>query len=108
MKDPTIPSATTRKKFMFYDSEQRQAQLKIRCEHDGINQSQFFRMMITGYLKGDESILNYIDSFKEQNKIQGRAKRTYINKMHREARDLKKKFSTEEIESIFDILEDGA
>ena len=46
MKDPTIPELNTRKKIMFYDSEDRQARLKVKCMYDEISQSQFFRMMI--------------------------------------------------------------
>ena len=53
MKDPTIPNSETRKKFMFYDTEERQAALRVRCQYDGINQSQFFRMMMTGYIENN-------------------------------------------------------
>lgn len=107
MKDPTIPDASTRKKFMFYDSEQRQVQLRIRCQYDNINQSQFFRMMISGYLDNDENILNFIDSFKQQHSIQGKAKRDYINKKHSEASSNISKHGLDpsELESIFDIIE---
>ena len=47
MRDPTIPSVESRKKIMFYDSEEHQNKLKIRCNYDGITQSQFFRMMMS-------------------------------------------------------------
>ena len=48
-----------RKKFMFYDTAKRQADLKIRLKYDGLNQSQFFRMVITGYLERDEEFMKY-------------------------------------------------
>jgi len=107
MKDPTIPDAGTRKKFMFYDSEQRQVELRIRCQYDNINQSQFFRMMISGYLNNDSNILKYIDSFKQEHALQGKAKRDYISKKHSEAQDTISKhgLAAEELESIFDIIE---
>ena len=106
MKDPTIPDAKTRKKFMFYDTEKRQADLRIRCGYDGINQSQFFRMMITGYLENDSAILKYIDNFKEKMNLQGKLKRSYIKRMHKESQETKKKFALNEndLESIFDII----
>ena len=50
MKKPPVPNPRERKKFMFYDSHKRQADLRIRLKYDGMNQSQFFRAMITGYL----------------------------------------------------------
>ena len=40
--------STDRKKFMFYDTEQNQAKLKIRCAYDGMSQSQFFRIPARG------------------------------------------------------------
>jgi hypothetical protein len=100
MKDPTIPDAKTRKKFMFYDTEKRQADLRIRCGYDGINQSQFFRMMITGYLENDSGVLEYI------NNLQGKLKRNYIKRMHGKAQETKKKFALDDndLESIFDII----
>jgi len=109
MSDPTIPEVSSRKKFMFYDSEHRQAALRVRCQYDGISQSQFFRMMISGYLEGDANIVSYIDSFKEKHSIQGKAKRAYIEKMYDKRLDIQNKFALneEEIESIYDILEDG-
>ncbi len=106
MKDPTIPNAKTRKKFMFYDTEKRQADLRIRCGYDGLNQSQFFRMMITGYLESDPAILEYIDKFKEKTNLQGKLKRSYIKRMHDESEETKKKYSlnVDEVENIFDII----
>ena len=54
MRDPTIPNVKNRKKFMFYDTSERQTKLRIRCNFDGFTQSQFFRMMITGYIENNE------------------------------------------------------
>jgi hypothetical protein len=107
LKDPTKPDPKTRKKFMFYDSETRQARLRIRCQYDGISQSQFFRMMITGYLENNKEILNFMDSFKEQHATQGKVKREYIKKMHQAGKENSDKFSLDEsdIENIFDIIE---
>ena len=108
MKDPTIPNPETRKKFMFYDTEERQAALRIRCQYDGITQSQFFRMMMTGYLNNDSLIFEYLSKFKEEHQIQGRQKRAYIDKMQKEHESTKKKFALDknEIESIYDLLEE--
>ena len=56
MSDVTIPDPDNRKKIMFYDSPERHARLKIRCNHDGINQSQFLRMVVTGYIESDKNL----------------------------------------------------
>ena len=107
MRDPTIPDADDRKKIMFYDSSDRQTKLRIRCDFDGISQSQFFRMILTGYIEGDELIQSYLNKCKEKYKIQGQQKRSKIQKFRKKAESLNKKFALEsdEIENIFDIIE---
>ncbi len=92
---------------MFYDSADRQTKLRIRCEFDGLSQSQFFRLMISGYIDGDDLIHAFLDKCKEKYKIQGKQKRNKIRNTQNKAKDLNKKFALEsgEIESIFDIIE---
>ena len=107
MKDPTIPPVADRKKFMFYDTEQNQAKLKIRCAYDGMSQSQFFRMMIAGYIEEDESLGTYIKKCKEKYGVQGQQKRSKINQIDKEKKLVESKFALkeEEIEDIFDMIE---
>ena len=107
MKDPTVPNVEDRKKIMFYDSSDRQTKLRIRCDFDGITQSQFFRMMITGYLGDDELIYKFLKKCKEKYKIQGQHKRNKIDRIKKRSEGQVKKFVLEsnEVESIFDIIE---
>jgi len=107
MKDPTIPASENRKKLMFYDSLGRQTKLRIRCDFDGFTQSQFFRMMITGYIENNDLICDYIRECKEKYGIQGQQKRNKIDQIQKKAEETNKKFKLEgnEIENIFDILE---
>ena len=107
MRDPTIPDSETRKKFMFYDSEERQIALRVRCQHDGFNQSQFFRMMITGYIEGNKLVHEFISDCKERYSIQGIQKKNKLNKFKEMGDDNIKKFGldSDEIENIFDIIE---
>ena len=107
MKDPTVPMVKDRKKFMFYDTEQNQIKLKIRCNFDGLTQSQFFRMMIAGYVEDDELVLAYIKECKEKYGAQGQQKRNKIDQLQKDKKNTEKKFSLKqnEIENIFDIIE---
>jgi hypothetical protein len=107
MRDPTIPGANDRKKIMFYDSTDRQTKLRIRCDFDGITQSQFFRMMVTGYIDNDELICSFMDKCKEKYNIQGQHKRDKIKRTQKNAKENNKSFALghEEVESIFDIIE---
>jgi len=106
MKDPTIPDPKTRKKFMFYDTEKRQADLRIRLRHDGLNQSHFFRAMITGYLSNDENIISYLDRYKGENSIQGINKRSASSRLLKKGEEVKKVFGLDEddIEDMFNII----
>lgn len=103
----SVPDPSGRKKFMFYDTSKRQADLRIRLDYDGMNQSQFFRAMITGYLERDESLLEFLDRYKEINQIQGQKKRGGNKLLTKAGRQVEKEFalSENEIENIFDILE---
>jgi len=107
MRDPTVPDPENRKKLMFYDTSERQTKLRIRCTFDGLTQSQFFRMMITGYVENDELICDYIKECKEKYNIQGQQKRDKIDRINKKTDEVNKKFTLEnkEVENIFDIIE---
>ena len=107
MKDETAPTTNERKKIMFYDSEDRQIKFRIRCQHDGITQSQFLRIMVTGYIEGDALVLDFLDKQKEKLSIQGKAKRKKISQIRKQTTENNRKFllDRDEIESIFDIIE---
>ena len=107
MKDPTIPNSTDRKKIMFYDSLDRQTKLRIRCEVDGISQSQFFRMMVTGYIENDELILEFFKKCKEKYNLQGQHKRIKSAQLQGMSKKTIATFALgdDEVESIFDIIE---
>ena len=49
------------KRVVFTDTDVRHAQLKIRLQHDGFTQSDFFRAIITGYLENDGQIVKFLD-----------------------------------------------
>tara|TARA_R110000824_G_scaffold382982_1_gene576320 strand:- start:2182 stop:2520 length:339 start_codon:yes stop_codon:yes gene_type:complete len=107
MKDPTIPPTETRKKFMFYDTEENQTKLKIRCQFDGLSQSQFFRIMLEGYINDDENVLRYVKDCKEKYDIQGQQKRNKIDSIIKKKKEAESKFAlkVDEIENIFDMIE---
>ena len=106
MKDPSIPDPRDRKKFMFYDTGKRQADLRIRLRHDGLNQSEFFRAMITGYLEKDELMMEYVDKYKKRYEKQGKRKRNKSRNLVAAGKELEKQFAlnNDDIEDIFDII----
>lgn len=107
MKTLPVPDPATRKKIMFYDTPARQAQLRVKCQHDGLKQSEFFRLMIEGYLDDNPHIVSFLHACKERYNIQGKANRNKITKMKSQGHEKLKDFGLvdSDIENIFDILE---
>ena len=105
MNEP--PYGTKRKKVIFYDSDKRFADLKIRLAHDELSQAHFFRSMVSGYLEKDPDFLSYIDKIKLQkgskNKKEIKQTRKLIKSGKEKAASLG--LDEEEKQSIFDILE---
>ena len=101
------PPPAERKKFMFYDTVERQMQFRIRLLHDGLNQSQFFRLIMTGYLDGDENIIEFVENCKEKLKIHNVKKRKDSRKESKKMQETVKDFSLDDsdIQSIFDMME---
>jgi hypothetical protein len=95
------------KKVIFYDTDKRHAELKIRLQHDKLTQSSFFRMMVTGYLANDLLILDYIEKYKEENNIQSKEKRKKTRKAIEDGHELERVhgLKAEEVENIFDMIE---
>jgi hypothetical protein len=101
--------ADKKKKIVFYDSDKRHAELKIRLKHDGLSQAQFFRDIVTGYISKEKNILNFVDKIKatkrngSQDKKSIKETRLLINSGNKMMTKLS--LDETEIESIFDILE---
>ena len=95
------------KKIIFYDNDKRHADLKVRLQHDGFTQSAFFRMVITGYLNKEPDLLNFIDKYKENNRIQSGTQRKKVNNMLEQGRAAEEAHGLKEseVENIFDLIE---
>ena len=90
------------KQIAFWDNDHRQAQLIIRCRHDGLTQAAFFRHIITGYIRGDERVQGYIDEVKEMGESRKKKSRTLKKKGDEMVRDFA--LDDDEVDSIFDVL----
>ncbi len=95
------------KKIMFYDTDKRHADLKVRLQHDGLTQSAFFRMLISGYLDKDVNLLSFIDKYKQENNVQSGKQRKQLNKMIDNGRETEQQHGLKqsEVENIFDLIE---
>ena len=95
-----------KKKVIFDDTDTRHARLKIRLEYDGLSQAEFFRSFITGYLEKDESIMDFIQRYKTENKKMSKRNMKYQLKDDEVADDLLGQFGIgdDELENIFDVI----
>jgi len=90
------------KQIAFWDNDHRQAQLIIRCRHDGLTQAAFFRHIITGYIRGDERLQSYIDEVREMGESRKKKSRTLKKKGDKMVKDLS--LTDGEVDNIFDLL----
>ena len=98
------------KKIVFYDTLHRQAEFKVQLAHDGIGQSEFYRAILTGYIKKDTDILAFVDKIKASKKVGKPTKKSDITKskkLIKKGNETLSKLGLAEndIEDIFDILE---
>ena len=96
------------KKIVFYDTDKRHAELKIRLKHDRLTQAEFFRTLITGYLDKDENVLLFLDKYILDNGKLRKKSLVTSRELIKDGKDIEKVFALgeDEIENIFDLLEE--
>jgi|TARA_R100000995_G_scaffold65445_1_gene34441 hypothetical protein len=83
--------------------------LKIRLFYDEIKtQSEFFRYCVESYLNGDDLFMKFLDDYKINKKVQSKARASASRKLRTKGVKLLEKLALteEEVENIFDILEE--
>ena len=83
--------------------------LKIRLYYDQIKtQSEFFRYCVESYLEQDSLFMAFLDDYKINKKVQSKKRANKSRKLRNTGEQLMKELALteEEIENIFDILEE--
>jgi len=95
------------KRISFMDTDKRNADLLIRLKHDGLTKTKFFRAILGAYLEQDPAIVDFVERLKETTKSQSKNKSNIVKGLQAKGEENKKKFGleSEDIESIFDMLE---
>ena len=95
------------KKIIFTVSERQKEDFKVRLQYDGLTQANFFRAVMSGYLDKNEDMMNFLNTFKEDNGIHNKQQRKKVVKGVQESKQTKNLFALDddEVENIFDILE---
>ena len=84
-------------------------ELKIRMHYDGFRtQSEFFRACVIAYVEKNEKFMEFLDFYKEDEKIQSKANIKKSRRLRQEGQDLMKRLgiTEEDVENIFDLIEE--
>ena len=90
------------KRIVFTDTDHRHAQLILKLKNDNLSQSDFFRILLTGYINDDEGIREYIEKHGTISKKR--------NSKRKQLRDTGKQMpidlglSEEDVDDLFDII----
>jgi len=106
-QDPTVPDKNNRKKAHYWADGDKHLNFLSKLRVDGLNQSQFHRAMVEGYLEDNKDLLAFLNNYKKKHTVQGQRKRGIVDAMKRRTAEAREKFGIgeDEIESIFDIIE---
>jgi len=105
MKIPASPQS----KLTFFLGSKLHENLKIRLYYDQIKtQSEFFRYCVESYLEQDPLFMAFLDDYKINKKVQSAVRVTKSRKLRLSGERLLRELalSEEEVENIFDILEE--
>ena len=83
--------------------------LKIRMHYDGFKtQSEFFRGCVIAYLEKNEKFMDFLDFYKQDEKIQSKANIKKSRRLRQEGQNLMKSLgiTEEDVENIFDLIEE--
>tara|TARA_A100001011_G_C13901911_1_gene671457 strand:+ start:104 stop:430 length:327 start_codon:yes stop_codon:yes gene_type:complete len=96
-----------KKKIVFYDTDDRHVDLKVKLQYHGMTQASFFRAVVSGLIDSDELFLKFLLAHKQENNIQSKRQQKVVAKTETETEEIEKDFSLkkDEISDIFDLIE---
>lgn len=95
-----------KKKIVFYDTDDRHANLKIKLHYHGITQSSFFRAVVSAIIEDNQLFSDFLAGYKEENKIQKQVHLKKIKKEEKKVKENEKNYlQKDEISDIFDLIE---
>ena len=102
MSDTNSEYGKNLKRIVFTDTDHRHAQLVIKLKNDGITQAKFFRSLITGYIGGDDRLVEFV---RESGKLSIQRKNK-IQKLEEKGKTLVQELGLDEeqVEDIFDMI----
>ena len=95
------------KQVAFSVPENEKAKFKVQLQYDSLTQGQFLKGVMDGYIKKNSNLMKFIGELKKKLKVQSLVPRNKVEKNLKERKSTINKFALEddEVENIFDILE---
>jgi len=96
-------------KVTFFLDPRLHEDLRIRMHYDGFKtQSEFFRACVVSYLEKDNKFMDFLDHYKESEKLQSKANIRKSARLRKQGENLMKdlRITEEEVENIFDLIEE--
>ena len=101
-----MPYGENKKKIVFYDTDARHADLKIRLHYHGMTQYSFFRAVVSAMVEEDEAFKEFLEQYKSKKEIQKKTHLKTIKKEEEKAKENEKNFlQKDELSDIFDLIE---
>ena len=96
-----------KKKVIFSIPETAKAKFKVQLQYDSLTQGQFLLGIIDAYTEKDPDFMNFIATLKGKLQSQSKPQLNKVQRNRKDERNTKTKFALgdDEVESIFDILE---
>jgi hypothetical protein len=99
----------THSRLSFFINTKSHENLKIRLYYDEIKtQTEFFKLCVEAYLNQEKLFMEFLDDYKINKKVQSKKRTLQSRKLRHKGEDILKDLalSDEDIENIFDILEE--
>lgn len=100
----------SKKKIVFFDTDDRHKQLKIVLERHGITQSKLFRYLVTCMLEGNQISTDIIRMIDDNSTKKSRKRTKRVREIEESAKkkqeEIEEQFNldNEELEDIFDLI----
>lgn len=97
---------TDAKRVYIYINDEQHLQLKIRLNYHGIGMSEFVRACSQALVDEDKLIIDFLDSYKVKSEKHSKRNSKFEKRDKKLAEQLKTDLNMDDIENIFDIIEE--
>lgn len=105
-KPEPVQFGFTQGKICFEADDDIYARFLIQLRNEGIGKSEFFRALLKAYIEEDERVMGFINDHRERKQSAIRQRRLDKSRQKGKERVRENSFSEDEINSIFDIIEE--